>query len=73
MKKIGISAPFDFKGMYHGGQCVKAREVYNAFCDKYGKENVEILETYHDKNYIKLLFKSNLVEILLNFNIIKTI
>ncbi|MBE7053786.1 MAG: glycosyltransferase [Ruminococcaceae bacterium] len=61
MKKIGISAPFDFKGMYHGGQCVKAREVYSAFCDKYEKENVEILETYHDKNYIKLLFKSFLM------------
>ena len=58
MKKIGISAPFDFKGMYHGGQCVKAREVYGAFKDKYGEENVEVLETYHDKNYIKLLFKS---------------
>lgn len=61
MKKIGISGAFDFKGMYHGGQCVKAREVYYAFCEKYGKENVLFLETFRERNYIKLLFKSFLL------------
>ncbi len=61
MKKIGICGAFGFVDMAHGGQPVKTREVYYAFCEKYGKDNVNFLETYHDKNYIKLFFKSFLL------------
>lgn len=61
MKKIGIIGAFDFKNMDHSGQPVKTREVYYAFCEKYGKENVEFVETFGKKNYFKLLIKSFLI------------
>lgn len=61
MKKIGICGAFGFETNDHGGQPVKTREVYFAFCEKYGKENVEILETLAVKNYFKLFLKSFLL------------
>ena len=58
MKKIGIIGAFGFKNLDHGGQPVKTREVYYAMCEKYGKDNVDFIETLYEKNYIKLLFKT---------------
>lgn len=61
MKKIGICGAFGFDTNDNGGQPVKTREIYYLFRELYGKENLEILETFGKKKYLNLLIKSFLL------------
>ena len=58
MNKCTIIGKFAFKEHIMDGQTVKCSTIYNELTKKYGKSNVEYIDTYNwKKNKLRTLFK----------------